>query len=86
MSTIELDLEEDLIAMLYQLNQPVERAALELIVLELYRRRMISSGKAAQKLGMSRLEFVHHASHLGIPYFAMTEDEWKAERIRSKTL
>ena len=86
MSTVELDLEEDLIALLHQLNQPLPRAALELIVLELYRRGMISSGKAAQKLGMSRLEFIHYASHLGIPYFAMTKDEWEAERVRSESL
>ena len=86
MNTIKLDLEEDLLALLHQLNQPVQRAVLELIVLELYRRGMISSGKAAQILGMSRWEFIHHASHLGIPYFAMTKDEWEAERSRSETL
>jgi hypothetical protein len=33
---------------------------------------------------MSRWEFIHHASQLGIPYFAMTADEWEAERKRSK--
>ncbi len=86
MSTISLDLKEDLVALLHQLNQPVESVALELIVLELYRRRMISSGKASEMLGMSRWEFIHHASHLGIPYFAMTEDEWKTERSRSEML
>jgi predicted HTH domain antitoxin len=86
MSTIRLDLEDDLVALLYQLNQPVERAALELMVLELYRRGMISSGKASEMLGMSRWEFIRHASHLGIPYFEMTEDEWKAERSQSEKL
>lgn len=86
MSTIRLDLEDDLVALLHQLNQPVERAALELMVLELYRRGMISSGKASEMLGMSRWEFIHHASHLGIPYFEMTEDEWNAERSQSEKL
>jgi predicted HTH domain antitoxin len=86
MSTISLDLGEDLMAVLHQLNQPVQRAVLELVVLELYRRGMISSGKAAQMLGMSRLEFIHYSSHLGIPYLAMTEDEWEAERSRSEEL
>ena len=85
MSTVRLDLEEDLVALLHQLNQPVQRAARELILLELYRRGAISSGKAAELLGMSRWEFIRHASHLGIPYFAMTEDEWEAERKRSET-
>jgi predicted HTH domain antitoxin len=86
MSTVNLDLEEDFVALLRQSNQPVQRAARELMVLELYRRGTISSGKAAELLGMSRWEFIHHASHLGIPYFAMMEDEWEAERKRSETL
>jgi hypothetical protein len=37
-------------------------------------------------LGTFPLEFVHHASNLGIPYFAMTEDEWKTEKDQSKKL
>jgi predicted HTH domain antitoxin len=86
MSTISIDLEEGVVALLRQSNQPVERAARELIVLELYRRGTISSGKAAQLLGMSRVEFIQHASRLGIPYFAMTEDEWKNEHTQSQRL
>jgi len=86
MTTVQIDFEDDLLALLHQFNQPVQRAARELIVLELYRRGAISSGKAADLLGMARWEFVHHASHLGIPYFSLTEDEWEAERTRSETL
>ncbi len=86
MSTVRLDLEEDLVVLLHQLNQPVQQAARELIRLELYRRGAISSGKAAELLGMSRQEFILHASHLGIPYFAMTPDEWEAERKQSERL
>jgi predicted HTH domain antitoxin len=86
MSTISIALEEDVVALLRQSNQPVEHAARELIVLELYRRGTISSGKAAQLLGMSRVEFIQHASRLGIPYFAMTEDEWKNEHTQSQRL
>lgn len=86
MSTVRLELEEDLVASLHQLNQPVERTAQELIVLGLYRRGTISSGKAAQLLRMSRLELVHHVSHLGIPYFARTEDEWETEKDQSEKL
>jgi predicted HTH domain antitoxin len=86
MSTISIDLEEDVVALLRQSNQPVERAARELIVLELYRRGAISSGKAAQLLSMSRAEFIQYASRLGILYYTMTEDEWKNERTRSQGL
>jgi predicted HTH domain antitoxin len=86
MSTISFDLEEDVVALLRQSNQPVDRAVRELIVLELYRRGAISSGKAAQLLGMSRGEFIQYASRMGIPYFAMTEDEWKSEQTQSQRL
>lgn len=86
MSTVSIDLEEDLVALLRQSNQSVERAVRELIVLELYRRGTISSGKAALVLGMSRVEFIQYASRLGIPFFAMTGAEWQAERTQSERL
>jgi predicted HTH domain antitoxin len=86
MGIINLDLEEDLVALLRQSNQPVEHAAREWIVLELYRRGAISSGKAAQLLGISRMEFIQYAARLGIPYFSMAEDEWKNERTQSRKL
>lgn len=80
MSTIKIDVEEDLAALLHQTNQPLEKAAREMIVLELYRRGTLSSGKAAELLVMPRLDFIRHASKLGIPYIDMTADEWQAEK------
>jgi predicted HTH domain antitoxin len=50
-----------------------------LTVLELYRQGKISSGKAAELVGMPRIAFIQHASALGIPFFDMTEEEWRAE-------
>jgi predicted HTH domain antitoxin len=86
MSVITIDLDEELAAILYQENQPLRHAARELIVLELYRRGTLSSGKAAQLLGMSRWTFIHRASQLGIPFFSLTEDEWESERVASEML
>jgi len=51
----------------------------EIAVLELYRRRDISSGKAAELLGMERFEFVRYASRLGIPFLDMDEMELDEE-------
>ena len=82
MSSVTLELDEELVAVLREQDQPVERAARELIVLELYRRGAMSGGKAARLLGMPRLDFIRHASGLGIPYFQMSEDEWEAELRR----
>lgn len=84
MATTHLDLGEELGTLVAQLGQPVEQAARETIVLELYRRNLASSGKAAALLGISRLDFIQRASELGIPYFRFTEDEWQAEVAESK--
>jgi predicted HTH domain antitoxin len=86
MTTVNIELQEDLVALLQQFNQPVQQSARELIVLELYRRGLISSGKAAELLRMTRWELIHYASRLGIPYFTLTEDEWASERARSDAL
>jgi predicted HTH domain antitoxin len=51
----------------------------ELAVVELYRRRVISSGKAAELLGMMRGEFIRHAGRLGIPYIDLDEVELARE-------
>ncbi len=80
MSTVKIDVAEDLAALLNQTNQPLEKVAREMIVLELYRRGTLSSGKAAELLGMPRLDFIKHASKLGIPYIDMTSDEWEREK------
>lgn len=86
MSTISLNLEDTVTALLQATNQPVHEAAREFIILELYRRGTLSSGKAAELLAMSRWEFVRYASRLGISFFDMTEDEWRAERLQAKAL
>ena len=70
-----LELGEDLIAVLATLERPVEQSARELIVLDLYRERKISSGRSAELLGVSLLEFIQLSSKLGIPFFDMTEEE-----------
>lgn len=80
MSTVTIDLDEALATLLHETNQPVQLAASEMIVLELYRRGAISSGKAGELLGMPRLDFIRHASELGIPTIDMTAEEWEREK------
>ena len=86
MSTIQLDLDEEIAVLLQGSNQSVPQVARELIVLELYRRGTISSGKAARLVDMARFEFIRYASRLGIAFFDLTDDEWKAEQVQSETL
>lgn len=86
MSSLTIEIDEQLAALLHQMNQPAQQAGREMIVLELYRRGAISSGKAAELLGMERAAFVRHASGLGIPYIDMTGDDWAAEKAASESL
>ena len=86
MNPISLILEDDVAALLQTANRPVQNTAREFIILELYRRGTISSGKAAELLKMSRWEFVRYASRLGIAFFDMTEDEWQTERLQAQAL
>ena len=83
MSDVKIDIDEALAALLHQTNQPVQEAAREMIVLELYRRGSVSSGKAAELLGMPRVQFIAYASRLGIAFFDMADTEWAAERALS---
>ncbi len=79
MTTVQINVGSDLVAVLQSLNQPTDQTAQQLMVLELYRRRTLSSGRAAELLQMSRWDFIQYASRLGIPFLDMTEDEWAAE-------
>jgi predicted HTH domain antitoxin len=79
MAGIDLHLDEDLVQALHTIDQPVQQAARELIVIELYRRDLITSGKAAELLGMSRTQFIDYAGELGVPYFRLTTAEVKAD-------
>jgi len=75
-----LTFKPELISVLRPLtDQPLEGYAVELMVLELYRRRQISSGKAAELLGMDRVAFIQYASRLGVAFFDMGEQELATE-------
>lgn len=86
MTSVTLELEDELLELLRQLNQPLPLVAREILVLELYRRSIISSGKAAELLGVSRQELIQRASELGIPYFRFTDEDWKAEVAESERI
>jgi predicted HTH domain antitoxin len=79
MGRVTVELEEDLVAVLGEANESVPRAALESIVMDLYRRAIISGGKGAQLLGLSRLEFIHRAADFGIPYFNLDDEQLAIE-------
>lgn len=79
MSEIRLRFDEDLLPLLGESPEEIERHALEMIALELYRRRAISAGRAAELLDMDRFAFIRWTGELGIPYFDLSVDELREE-------
>ena len=86
MGAIQVELDQDLVDLLEELHRPVKEAARELIVLELYRQGEVSSGKAAELLGMPRGEFIRYASARGIPYLQLSGEELRREVEDSRSL
>jgi predicted HTH domain antitoxin len=77
---------DDLVALMREVDGPVDRVAQEMIVLELFRRRIISSGRAAELLGMSKGAFIEFAGQLGISFFDLSPEEWEHERQATRGL
>lgn len=86
MSSLSVELDPELVTLLEGLKRPIQESARELIVLELYRRGAVSSGKAAELLGLPRQSFLDMASRLNIPYFRLSEAELEQEGRSSESL
>lgn len=79
MTELRIKVDEALLEILRGLPEPIERQALELMVLELYRRHTISAGRAAEILGKDKVSFIQWSGKLGIPYFDLSAEELQAE-------
>jgi predicted HTH domain antitoxin len=86
MSTINLTVDDDVVSLLRRDDQPLDQTARELIVMDLYRRGMLSGGRAAEILGMDLREFMRRADDLGIPYFKYSAEDLEAEWRASQEL
>lgn len=86
LSNLSIEVADDLAGILGKVQQPIGSAALELIVLELYRRGKVSSGRGAELLGMSRLGFIQHASGLGKPYLRLDDHELQRDMELRRSL
>jgi len=79
MSVIQLEVDDDFAELLGSSPMQIEQSALEMIVVELYRRHESSAGRVAELLGLDLLAFIRWSGSLGIPYFDMTPEEWQQE-------
>jgi predicted HTH domain antitoxin len=77
MRTVVVD---DELAALLEREQPLDQAAREALVMDLFRRGKVSTGKAGELLGLERMAFVRRAAELGVPVYLTTEEEWEREK------
>jgi len=83
---IPVALEEKFLSFVAKRKKDIPGRLKELSILELYRRKEISSGKAAELLGMERFEFVRYASRLGIPFFDISKEELQRDLKTAKRI
>lgn len=83
---VSIAVDDELLAVLPGGHPGADEQIRELAVIELYRRRTISSGKAAELLHRDRAEFIAYASRLGIPYFDLDEVELTRELETARKL
>lgn len=76
MRTVALD---DELAALLEREKPLDQATREALVMDLFRRGKVSTGKACELLGLERMDFVRRANELGVPVHLTTEQEWEAD-------
>jgi predicted HTH domain antitoxin len=79
MSKITIEVDDTVLRILGDSPEQIERQALEMIALELYRRHAVSAGRAAEILGMDELAFIRWSGSLGIPYFDLSAEQWERE-------
>jgi predicted HTH domain antitoxin len=87
---LEVTMSRELFSMLGFSRTEAEEAVKEFSVLGLYLEHRISSGKAAELMGIRKPEFARLLARRGIPYFDYTPeelaeefhtvDEWKRDR------
>lgn len=77
--TVSLDLPRDLLNVLDVPESELEDALRELIAVQLYTDGRISTGKAAELLGITKLAFVRLLARYDIPYFTQSPEELESE-------
>jgi predicted HTH domain antitoxin len=77
MRTVVVD---DELAALVEQEQALDQAAREALVMGLFQRGKISTGKACELLGLERMAFVRRANELGVPVYLTTEEEWERDK------
>lgn len=76
MRTLAVELPERVVQKLGRTTQDATRHLVELAFVELFRQGEVSSGWAAQQLGIAKDEFIRLLARHGVPYIDMSEEEF----------
>ena len=76
---LSLTLENDVADLFGDSPEQIAQHLLEAGVLDLYRRHVISRGRAAEILGLNFEEFLRLSNAAGVPCFHWTEDDIEQE-------
>jgi predicted HTH domain antitoxin len=75
MERLVLEIPEEILVSLKESPQEFSRDILMLAAVKLYELGKLSSGRAAQLAGVSRISFLQSLSRYNVPIFDLTEEE-----------
>lgn len=70
---------DDELATLLEGEQPLDEATREALVMGLFRRGKVSTGKACELLRLDRRAFIRRANEHNVPVYLTSEKEWEAD-------
>ena len=79
MSLLAVELPESVVQRLGQTTQEATRHLAELAFIELFRQGEVSSGWAAEQLGISKSDFLDMLFSHDVPYFDLSEEELRQQ-------
>lgn len=85
MSTVHVELDQELLALANLDEQRPSKAAAKLIALELFRERRVSLGKAAELATVAVEEFMEFAARREVPMHYTLAD-WEADQAVAREL
>lgn len=85
MSTVQVELSAELLALAGNADAQPSHAAAQLIALELFRENRVSLGKAAELSGMALEDFMEFSARRDVPLH-YTPSDWETDRGTARDL
>jgi predicted HTH domain antitoxin len=83
MEKVVLDIPEEILISLKETTQEFSKDILMLAAVKLFELGKLSSGRAAQLAGMSRISFLQTLARYKVPIFDLTEEELKQDMLNA---